>query len=278
MSVQKEFDVEPSVASPSGGKLIAVVGTPADGDVPTWVAANSRYEPQAGGGGGGGGTGSTLSYTTNLSLYYKASNASVTGPRVTSLDDDASSSGGVTLTQASAELQPMYLPNRINGQPTMLFSDGQYLAAASTPMSGTNNYTVFAVIVPILGDGSHRIAWMNGTGSVGYGLSVTTEYEALIQLVTFGATGSRVFRGVPQIVCVQRASGTSTVYRNGLAGPSTTASTPATPTQFLIGANGSNANFVGEIAEVIGFNESMSGGNRDTVTADLATAYDITIE
>lgn len=47
------FEEEPNVAAPAGGKLIAVVGTPADGDVVTWVDANSQYEPAAPGGGGG---------------------------------------------------------------------------------------------------------------------------------------------------------------------------------------------------------------------------------
>lgn len=52
------FDQAPSVASPSGGVLLPVVGTPSDGDVPIYDAAASRWEPgaQTGGGGGGGGT------------------------------------------------------------------------------------------------------------------------------------------------------------------------------------------------------------------------------
>lgn len=41
------FEEEPLVQAPVGGKLIAVVGTPADGDVVTWVDANSQYEPAA---------------------------------------------------------------------------------------------------------------------------------------------------------------------------------------------------------------------------------------
>jgi hypothetical protein len=52
MSIRQKFDLPPLVASPAGGVLVPVVGTPADGDVVTWVAANSRYEPVAGGGGG----------------------------------------------------------------------------------------------------------------------------------------------------------------------------------------------------------------------------------
>jgi hypothetical protein len=53
MAPRKKFKVEPLTASPAGGKLIAVVGTPNDGDVPTFNGANNRYEPAAGGGGGG---------------------------------------------------------------------------------------------------------------------------------------------------------------------------------------------------------------------------------
>jgi hypothetical protein len=40
------FDEEPLVDAPANGKLIAVVGTPSDGDVVTYVAANNRYEPR----------------------------------------------------------------------------------------------------------------------------------------------------------------------------------------------------------------------------------------
>jgi hypothetical protein len=49
--VKTNFDEEPTVTAPAGGKLVAVVGTPTDGDVVTYVGANSRYEPVAGGGG-----------------------------------------------------------------------------------------------------------------------------------------------------------------------------------------------------------------------------------
>jgi hypothetical protein len=49
---QQDFDEEPTVASPAGGKLIAVVGTPTDGDIPEWDATNNRWVPAAPGGAG----------------------------------------------------------------------------------------------------------------------------------------------------------------------------------------------------------------------------------
>lgn len=52
MSIRHTFDVPPRTASPAGGELASVVGTPSDGDVVTWIAANNQYEPRAGSGGG----------------------------------------------------------------------------------------------------------------------------------------------------------------------------------------------------------------------------------
>lgn len=46
---------------------------PADGDVPTWVAANAQWEPSAGGGGGGAPTNATyVTLTANASLTAEA--------------------------------------------------------------------------------------------------------------------------------------------------------------------------------------------------------------
>jgi hypothetical protein len=41
------FPLEPLVASPAGGKLIALVGSPSDGDVPIYNSGTGRFEPGA---------------------------------------------------------------------------------------------------------------------------------------------------------------------------------------------------------------------------------------
>ena len=50
MTIRPKFDVEPSVATPAGGTLIAVVGTPTAGQVPTYDG--SKFVPQTPASGG----------------------------------------------------------------------------------------------------------------------------------------------------------------------------------------------------------------------------------
>jgi hypothetical protein len=198
---------------------------------------------------------------------------------VTALSDDAASGGGVSLTQATVGNQPIYTASspRFQYNPTLAFS-GHWLTGASSPMTAIDNYTVFAVFQYNWNDTGHRTVWINGGASVGYGLCLTNTYETIMQFVSFNDTGIFAHTGQPVITCVQRAAGTTTFYRNGKALGATTTNTPSTPTQFWLGYAGSNGHFIGEIAEVAGYNENMTGGNRDAITAALGTTYGIAVE
>lgn len=55
MAARDLFPLPPATTTPAGGILAAVVGAPANGDVPVWDAANGQWVP---GGAGGAPSGS----------------------------------------------------------------------------------------------------------------------------------------------------------------------------------------------------------------------------
>lgn len=53
MTNRVRFDVEPTTDTPAGGRLVALVGTPTNGQVPTYDAGLGYHTPQTPGGAGG---------------------------------------------------------------------------------------------------------------------------------------------------------------------------------------------------------------------------------
>jgi hypothetical protein len=239
-------------------------------------------------GGGGSGSGSTLTFTTNLAFYYKASNTTRTGSRVTAWPDDGSSPGGVSLAQATVLNQPHYMPDRINGQPTVAFSGNDFISAASSPLTAVDNWTYFCVVVPVWfnADATNRVVFINGDTSTGYGLTLTGPggtpvpgtIGTIIQSVAFFNHDDTYTNQLPQILCIERASGTITAYRNGRVLGNTTGSAASAPAGFRISGDGANGGFVGEIAEIIGYNAALNSTDRGTVFTNLGSAYNIPVE
>jgi hypothetical protein len=271
----------------SGAKIassVALAGSPTTttqsaSDNSTKIATTA-YVDAAVGGGGAPGTNTTLSDTTGLRFHFKASNATKTGRRITSIAD-SSAAAATAVSQATAANQPLYVIGH-NNQPAIEFPGAAQLGNASVPMNVTNDYLYFVVFNPTEEPQGNGEIFLNGGSGNGVGLFVVSSGLAPnIQAIHPGnavlGTSLNSPRTVPCIVIVSRVAGTTSIRRDGLAATvaSNTTAVTAPSTGFFIGYSGVNSYFRGLVYEVGGYNVAKSGGEIDTIEAELAASYDI---
>jgi hypothetical protein len=247
---------------------------------------------EAVGGGSGGSTvslplrASALPYTTNLAFHHRpdigitmdASN------RVANWSDPAFVAKDIA--QATAINQPIWDPTALNGRPGLRFKRNQWLnRTTSAALAATDNYTIFIVLQPDLTTDEYGyVAFCNG--STATGISILNGQEALaatqnrivtlVNAVAWQSSSWYYSAGAVTILCVQRAAGTTTLYRHdGVLSP-TYATTPIMPTEHWVGWDGQpGRKFNGVIGDIIVFNEAMSAADREAIMRYLGEYYGI---
>ncbi len=241
-----------------------------------------------------GSSGPTLSYTTGLTLWFKADSLVLNdGDAVTTWAD--SSGNGYDLSQSVAGEKPTYKTAILNGKPVVRFDGGDVLYRNSTTLP-LRAHTFFAVF---------RENTQVTSAAVFTHMSATQDYDALDAFdyetdnnsYWFAAIGSAP--GSPYNAKVAgsgaapwgvyshvMATTTGTVYKDGSAG-----GTDSTFNQldvnsfggFVVGGHWIGGGIYatlrlnGDIAEILYYGTNLAAGDRQTVERYLGAKYGITV-
>ncbi len=240
------------------------------------------------------GSGPTLSYTTGLTLWFKADALVLNdGDAVTTWAD--SSGNGYDLSQSVAGEKPTYKTGILNGKPVVRFDGGDILNRDTTqiPLRTHSFFVVFresstvssAGIVTIKtaagndyerNDGISAETFDN-TGYIAIGCGAPTRYA-----VSGGSSGASPWGVYSHVM----ATTTGTLYLNGSA--AATDSTFSTPDansaggflvggRFLGGAISGGYRLNGDVAELLWYNTNLDTSARQTVERYLGAKYGITV-
>lgn len=240
------------------------------------------------------GSGPTLSYTTGLTLWFKADALVLNdGDAVTTWAD--SSGNGYDLSQSVAGEKPTYKTGILNGKPVVRFDGGDVLYRNSTALSlrAHSMFVVFRENTQVTSAGVFTL--MSATND--YDSLDGFDYETSNNSSWFGAIGST--SGSPYSALVSgsgaapwgvyshvMATTTGTVYKDGSAG-----GTDSTFNQldvnsfggFIMGGHwiGSaiyaTLRLNGDVAELLWYNSNLAAGDRQTVERYLGAKYGITV-
>ena len=229
----------------------------------------------------------TLSYTTNLVLQLKPNSFSLNdGDAVGTWTD--SSGAGNNVTQATTSKKPIFKTNILNGQSVVRFSAAsvQGLQAASQVIDTTKKLSIF-IVARQTSVADHAlvttVGMFNGD-SFRFKNSAGTQKIQLYQtgdVITdpntgIGANNWAYYTGINR--GINGTNGTSTVRVNG-----TTLATSGSATgrnllfdgnlAIGFGADAASNPLDGDIAEVLLYNEEVTGANLTTVESYLASKY-----
>jgi hypothetical protein len=179
---------------------------------------------------------------------------------------------------------PKYLTGAVNGQPVVRFTLGnQSLQAPSSLVSGTGDYSVFAVFAAGPGLTNERViggTYGSGAGSSGMKINVYLD-KARSYNAGYVVGATTVDDGAFYLLQVERVSGVTTIRINNVVDGS-----GAQPTSIAAALNwtiGSNANLNSgatstadlKLAEELVYTDSLDEADRRDVAAYLANKYDI---
>lgn len=241
-----------------------------------------------------GSSGPVLSYTTGLTLWFKADSLVLNdGDAVTTWPD--LSGNGYDASQSTAGEKPTYKTGILNGKPVVRFDGGDYLNRDMTqlPMYPHTIFIVFRESVTVTSAGV--FVWKPAAGEDyarvdGFGAdTVDNSYY----LVFFGSTpsGYATFLGTsgasPWGIYVNViGGGTGTAYLNGSAGTTDSSFTALDSVNgggFLIGGrffsgaiSGTNR-LNGDVAEILLYNTNLGSTDRQLVERYLGAKYGITV-
>lgn len=226
---------------------------------------------------------------SGLQLWLDASDAaSVTlnGSTVSQWSDK--SGGNRHATQGTANNQPTYTTNAVNGRPALSF-DGTNDSFRSTAALGSS-HSVFAVVKMnvrkiagiVAGGNADQADLIYGDGSSAFS---GTRYGAFgVARAVYG--GGTITTSVYQVVTAVLSGGTLpsnlSMWTNGTGGVVTTVTAGTAPNAKLdasiyIGTSAGNHFLNGDIAELIFYTSALSTSNRQRVERYLGTKYGITV-
>lgn len=221
---------------------------------------------------------------SGLKLWLRSDlGITLNGSTVSAWADQSGNSNHVS--QATAANQPTYVTNQLNGQPILDF-DGTNDVLTGTfgaALTGVKNWTLIAVMKADVVTGV-RIPVSLGGNAAGYEFTINAASSAKREITCKGAavvtdgnattsyevwTGTRDNGGTPNLVL--RINGTSQTLSAPTTGVSTLAASAA------IGANYTAGFFDGKIAEILVYNQDISGASLNQVHSYLGTRYGITV-
>lgn len=195
---------------------------------------------------------------------------------------------GKNVSQSTLLNKPTWDPQALNGQPGVRFKRNQYLnRTTSAAIAATDNYTIFIVLRPDFERGVYGcVAFSNGSSANGVAILNGQESDAatqdrivtIVSSVAWQPTNFYFKHHAPTILCVERASGTTTIYREDGALTPTYATTPNMPTQHWVGWDGfGTRTFDGVIGDMIGYSAALNSTDRASVMNYLGNYYMIPV-
>lgn len=249
-------------------------------------------------------------YSTDLKFWVKANAGTFSDAGVTSCTNNTTlqqwndqSGLGFNATQSSLALKPTFFTNAANGNPVLRFGGTHFVDVASLGISGTSDYYGFVVVKL-----TSATAGGPNDGNGSYVIDRTTATNELfdIKVISSGGTNRYFFQkrndgggnlGGPTSVSVIDPNGfqlvgigriynsssnsLSQIYVNGLLEDTqTNGSETTTPPPMRIGRHATNATggMVGDLAEVIVYNNNPSSTDRQKIESYLAVKYGFSVD
>lgn len=227
---------------------------------------------------GGVPTGPPFPTLTNLiALYHSEVGITKNGSNEITAVTDQSGTGNDLVNSGTVK----WVASQLNGYPIMRRNTtyvGTLVKSSGATLPGTDNWTMGAVFNVPVGVAVDRTILGIGNGSNGYGLASDTNdgvhTGVYVQGDRWFNTTTAAINGW-QYVLVERASGTLTIYVNGVALPSTfsyTAAAPTTKITLWVAGDGSNGAFA-DIAHGFICNAALSSGERSDWFTFVTTKY-----
>ena len=231
--------------------------------------------------------------TTNLGLWLRADKGVVLNGTTVSQWNDQSGNGNNAI-QGTANAQPLYVENVLNGLPTLRFDGGNDLMNITTNlMNGISAYTCFSVIKYTYNTNntliSGNLAGGNSESFLNYAyiFAANTLYGNLTLRNGMGYIENDCYTNFNVLSQNFNGNGTGNsgklkIYKNGtnlsLTYLGTVPSTTLANTSLLIGREVPNNNWMnGDIAEIIFYNSALSDYNRQQVEKYLSSKYNISV-
>lgn len=250
-------------------KTMTLTATYPSGDTQT-VAANATF------------TNPILGLSSLYAYYTATSFTSLSdGDTVSGWDDSSGSSR--PLTQSTSGYQPVYKVNIVNSQPTVRFDGNRIMAHTSTPTTGAQSSTIFAVVRPSSLSGYRHIAhWGSTSTNEAFGLTTSgSNWNGHFWASNYYTSESASTTDF-SIVILQYTGSVVRIYVNG-----TVSSTGDTNLTLNIGSAyglhvgsriaGLAEPWVGDISELIITTTSNSSTEREAVECYLGSRYGITL-
>lgn len=222
-------------------------------------------------------TSCSLSYTTNLKVWYKSDTGTTctggctSGNPVTVWADQSGNANDLTEVSTPANFES----GQINGLPSLRFDGISSVYDFTTPFQ-LNSTTMFVVLK--LASTTNKNALIGGAaGSYTYWFGNSTAEQAADVTVTAALGNGTASADLNwHQVNINIVAATSITYRLGSASDgSASFSTATSGNQTEVGLSGGNPYFSGDVAEIIIYDASLSGGNVSTVESYLNCRYGI---
>lgn len=190
---------------------------------------------------------------------------------------------GNSPTQATGSLKPLYRAAGLNGQPAVVFDGADDVLVLGSPVSTViDNFTMVIVCRNDDPGSTGSVPLFVGTGaSNGWGAAVSSDAGKIGAIwggVAWDSTTTPL-DDTADILIVERAAGTTTIYRNGVALSPTFANAPATPTLTTrIGEWVPLAVvFNGALAQALVYEAALTAQNRLDLNRYFGNRYGITV-
>lgn len=217
---------------------------------------------------------------SGLKFFFKADSLSLSDGDAIGTWTDSSASGN-NLTQATASLKPTYKTNIVNSKPVVRF-DGSNDALNRTAVSwSTDAMMVFVVTKYTASNYGQFVDYgTNGTGEWNVGQQATTGKPNVYRSSdNTGSIDTTDRSGAFHIIAGNITTGdTTNLYVDGtlVDGPDSVAFTHASSKDLWVGSRSDGYPLSGDIAEIIGYDNTLSAADRQSVEGYLANKYGLT--
>ncbi|MCK6598361.1 MAG: hypothetical protein L6Q37_08360, partial [Bdellovibrionaceae bacterium] len=246
-----------------------------------------------------------LAQAGNLKVWFKADSLALADNALVASWNDASG-GGWNATQSTDANKPIFKRNIINNKPVIRFDgSGTYLLTSLNPATGNEARTFATVIangdatlgtsqhVFTMGDtffygSTYALTFESPFSQTTKGLGIGTHYHS--QSYSFPAylssasLASKVGPNSERMVILQKFDGTTDkIYINGelVGSGNITLNTHYTSGTFALRVGAQwmgSSHFKGDIAEIIGYKESLSDVNQKKLECYLASKYAVALK
>jgi hypothetical protein len=226
----------------------------------------------------------TKGIRSSLVLHLRADKAVVSDgdeTRVRSLTD--LSSQGHDATQLDAKAQPVLVADGFGGKPTLRFDGSGRFMHLSGQVITAQSHTIVCVVSDDGGSGHREVIsnWNGGAGNSTTSLFLGLTGDNTVRFSdAFAPAGNVTDRTKPFVLTAVNGSGQAAVFQNGRLLKSAPVLAPRRlDTPWIIGQQGNiNGEFwKGGIAEIRVYNRDLTDQERQSVEAELAGRYEVSL-